>query len=119
MAWLKSKAEDKARLRESTPVMNIVQAELSTYMDVEPNIPVSHGDASLKWWAHNAAKYPHLSSLARNYLGIPSTSASSERLFSKTGLIISERRTSLTPENAEQIAFLSQNWSIVQWPTLS
>jgi len=59
------------------------------------------------------AQLPNLSSLARVYLGIPSTSVSSERLFSKTGLTISERRTSLNPEHAEQIAFLSQNWSIV------
>lgn len=95
------------------PAVNIFQTELDNYLDVEPNIPVSWDDAALKWWAKNSSKYPNLSQVARAYLGIPATSVSSERLFSKTGLIISERRTSLTPQHAEQIAFLSQNWHAV------
>ena len=110
MGWLKSKAENKARVRESVPAVSILQTELDNFLDAEPNIPVSWDDAALKWWANNASKYPHLSQVARAYLGIPATSVSSERLFSKTGLIISERRTSLTSQHAEQIAFLSQNW---------
>jgi hypothetical protein len=112
-SWLKLKAECKARLRESMPVMNIITAEMSNSLDVEPNIPVSCDDAALKWWANNTGKYPHLSQVARVHLSISATSVSSERLFSKTGMIISERRTSLTPEHAEQIAFLSQNWHVV------
>lgn len=39
------------------------------------------------------------------------TSVSSERLFSKAGSIISDRRSNLTPQHAEQLCFLSNNWS--------
>ncbi|XP_054272962.1 E3 SUMO-protein ligase ZBED1-like [Macrosteles quadrilineatus] len=58
------------------------------------------------WWKQASSKYPILSKLAQNYLPIPATQASSERLFSAAGNIITQRRESLTPEHAEQLLFL-------------
>ena len=51
--------------------------------------------------------------LVRVYLAIPSTSVSSERMFSKAGVIISECRSRLAPEKVEQIAFfcLRTGWT--------
>jgi len=47
--------------------------------------------------------------VAMSVLGIPATSVASERLFSKCGLVISDRRSSLSQQHVEQLVFLSQN----------
>ena len=47
--------------------------------------------------------------VAMSVLGIPATSVVSERLFSKYDLVISDRRSSLSPQHVEQLVFLSQN----------
>ena len=36
----------------------------------------------LEWWAENEINFPALSVMARQYLGVPATSASAARLFS-------------------------------------
>jgi len=61
------------------------------------------------WWTINRGILPHIAGIARNYLCIPATSVASERLFSKCGLLISDRRASLKANNVEKIVFLSQN----------
>jgi hypothetical protein len=60
------------------------------------------------WWRSNCSKYPNVSKLAQT-LGIPATSVPSERLFSKAGLVISNRRSCLEPNFAEQLVFLGHN----------
>lgn len=44
--------------------------------------------------------------LAKRYLCVPATSVPAERIFSTVGLVISNQRSSLTPENAD---ILEQN----------
>jgi hypothetical protein len=39
----------------------------------------------LSWWLQNEAKYPRLAYLARNYLAVPASSATVERIFSRAG----------------------------------
>ncbi|CAF1294550.1 unnamed protein product [Didymodactylos carnosus] len=73
----------------------------------EEQIPKSL--SSLEWWKSKQTKYPVLSELARKYLSIQSSSAPSERIFSTAGLITSDRRSRLTPDNADTIIFLNKN----------
>jgi hypothetical protein len=95
----------------------IVGKELTNYIN-EPrlerldnlNMPIS----PLEWWAQHEGKYPILSSLARNVLCIPATSAPTERLFSYAGLTIADNRCSLLPENAEEIIYLRVAWQKVE-----
>ena len=47
--------------------------------------------------------------LAFNYLGIPGSSIPSERLFSKSGIILNKRRTLLSDKNLEMLLFLAGN----------
>ena len=54
----------------------------------------------LDFWKTHRGSYPILSKLARQYLGIPATSVPVERLFSQAGELISAKRNSLQPENA-------------------
>ena len=60
----------------------------------------------LDYWKANASKYPVLSLIARKYLGIPASSASSERFFSQGALIISKLRNRLNKNTFEKIICL-------------
>jgi len=55
----------------------------------------------MKWWKLHAEIYPDLSRMARDYLGIPATSASSERLFSSGSNMITNKRNNLNEDNIQ------------------
>ena len=61
------------------------------------------------WWKENQFKFPNLSQVAKSYLFIPATSVPSERMFSKAGAIVSDRRASLKADKAEMLVFLNHN----------
>jgi len=67
----------------------------------------------LEFWRDKEQDYPLLAKVARKYYGIPVTSASSERLFSTAGNVITSARTLLNTEKAEQLIFIHDNfWEI-------
>jgi len=57
----------------------------------------------LPWWKEKASMFPLLARLARMILCIPATSASSERTFSRAGLIVTEKRTRLDPKRVNDL----------------
>jgi len=67
----------------------------------------------LSWWRTNASKFPILAIMARNYLAIPATSASSERVFSTTGNIVTRNRNRLTGKTLEMLISLNK-WGIAE-----
>ena len=52
--------------------------------------PASHDSDLLQWWAEHKSDFPHLSRMARQFLSVPATSASAERVFSLAGRIFSD-----------------------------
>lgn len=74
-------------------------------MDVDP----------LEFWRVKRLTYPKLAALTRKYLSPPSTSVSSERLFSSTGNICSDKRSRLSPEKLEMLVYLAKNLEIVNF----
>ena len=46
----------------------------------------------LNWWKNNEKKFPQLSKVARCLLNIPSTSTTSERIFSVAGLTVDKTK---------------------------
>jgi hypothetical protein len=50
-----------------------------------------------------------LAKLAKMYLGIPATSASSKPVFSTAGNIVTSKRSCLLPENVNLLVFLLKN----------
>jgi len=73
--------------------------EVQQYL-VEPQIP---GDnCILKYWKENEKKFPTLAKIAKDYLCIPTTSAPVERLFSKSGRILSWDRSRMTATTARE-----------------
>jgi len=67
----------------------------------------------LSWWKLNANQLPHLSVLAKRYLGIPASQASCERIFSISKNDITETRTSMLPDLAESLLFLRKTRDII------
>jgi len=53
-----------------------------------------------------------MSAVAHKFLGVTATSVASERVFSKTGYIVSDRRAVLKPSKVQQLTFLNCNWDI-------
>jgi hypothetical protein len=58
---------------------------------VEEGILSRHKDP-LKWWADHAVLFPNLNYVVQNKFGTVATSVPCECVFSKTGILISERR---------------------------
>jgi hypothetical protein len=59
----------------------------------------------LEWWKENIVHFPHLAFLARKYLAIPASSVSSERMFSYSGNIITDRHNRLADDAISDIVF--------------
>ncbi len=49
-----------------------------------------------------------MAGIARCYLAIPASSAPSERIFSKSGLVWEKKRGNLVPETANDIVYLHE-----------
>ena len=60
----------------------------------------------LQWWRENEPRFPYLAAVAKSYLGAPSTSTPSERLFSAAGNIVSKKRACLSKEHVDMLTFL-------------
>jgi len=70
-------------------------------------------DDLLQWWKQQVETFPKLSSLAQGILAVPATSAPSERVFSIAGLVLQAKRSSLAPENVNEIIFVHNNGHFV------
>jgi hypothetical protein len=83
-----------------------IATEIAIYVE-EANIPQSHDP--LKWWSINSHQFPEMSKAARKYLSGPPTSVDSERVFSESGAVADDQRSSLLPENFQSLVFLRCN----------
>ena len=79
--------------------------ELNKYLSMKVDMNQYSSDV-LMFWKSNCEEFPHLSKVARQIHSIPATSAGVERQFSSAGLILTERRTSLDPEQLDNVLFI-------------
>ncbi|PRQ23529.1 putative HAT dimerization domain, ribonuclease H-like domain-containing protein [Rosa chinensis] len=63
----------------------------------------------LCWWKINGCKFPVLAAIARDVLGIQTSTVASESCFSTGGRVIDCFRSSLTPRTVEGLICM-QNW---------
>lgn len=83
--------------------------ELKQYLK-EPIIAVDKDP--LQYWISRKEIFPFLYTIALNYMTIPSTSVSSERLFSAASLIMTKRRNRIKPEKLQKIFYLRSNFYV-------
>ncbi|CAH2083585.1 unnamed protein product [Euphydryas editha] len=97
--------------RTSTPLSKAIQ-EVDLYLD-EDRLPIYNSDGiqncPLQWWQNHHQKYPHLSKLIRLHGNIVATSVPCERIFSRVGLLISDRRTRLDHNKVAKLMFINGN----------
>ena len=63
----------------------------------------------LEWWKNRQYLYPRISRIAKKILCVPSSSVSSERVFSLAGNVVNKKRSQLAPENINMMIFLKKN----------
>ena len=71
-----------------------------------------HDCCALDWWKTNEFRFPTLAKLVKQYHCVPATSVPAERVFSVAGLVINDKRASLTPENADMLIFMNKNGTL-------
>jgi hypothetical protein len=94
-------------LSESLPN---VATEISAMLVFKSKMPI------LKFWPTCGDEFPILKLLARRYLCIPATSASSERVFSAVKLYDSRLRSRLDMDKINEMV-LARIWLKKQFPT--
>ena len=65
----------------------------------------------MEYWKSNAYRFPCLALITRKYLGIPASSATSERFFSQGALVITKLRNRFNKSTFEKISCL-KNWGL-------
>ncbi|KAM4028706.1 E3 SUMO-protein ligase ZBED1-like isoform 1-T1 [Anomaloglossus baeobatrachus] len=70
---------------------------------------IQRSEDPLTWWQSKASIYPRLNKVMAERLCIVATSVPSERVFSKTGQIITERRNRISAEKLKYLVFLNAN----------
>lgn len=91
--------------------MDEIPADLKHYL----NQPLLDRKADpINYWFQYETIYPNLSTIAKKYLAIVTTSVPTERVFSKAGNILSEHRNRLIPEHLQQLWFLN-SLSMKEW----
>ena len=92
------------------PTAESVEDEVFRYMSA---VTPSRNTNPLDWWKHHQYLYTRLSNLAKNILCTPSSSTPAERVFSASGLVASQQRAALKPENVDALVFLNKNTAML------
>ena len=88
------------------------ETELAVYLQADV---IQTTESPTAWWAANAARFPTLANEAKRYLSAPPTSVESERLFSSSALIYTDRRSRLLPKRADMLLFLKHNLPLINY----
>ncbi len=81
--------------------------EINNYTNMV--IKVDENSNPLDFWQAHHNQMPILSKIVKKVLCLVASSTPSEQLFSKSGEVISERRSRLTPAHAEHCVLLDQD----------
>ncbi|XP_039761896.1 zinc finger BED domain-containing protein DAYSLEEPER-like [Pararge aegeria] len=99
-----------------TPLSKAIR-EMRLYLDDEilprQGVDGKWNDPS-EWWLRHSKIYPTLAEIYRSRCNIVITSVPCERIFSKAGYILNERRTRLSSSKLEKLVFLNVNSNFVK-----
>ena len=107
MSFLTSDDDDD----ENNATGNAVRRELPLEQQIGNyyNNAVSPTTDPLNYWRSSAVNHPRLTALAQRLLAIPGSSVPSERMFSTAGQIVTDLRSSLSPDSVSRLLFLHKN----------
>ena len=99
--------------RENAPQKSKIECEFELFMS-HPHVKNEKSINPLEWWGKKSEIFSILSGVAKKWFCIPTSSATSERVFSAGGNIVTYKRTRLQPENVDKLAYIQQNFSKVK-----
>ena len=107
--------DDGLEFKEEKCEVNDINSELNTWLgDYAPVYRWDDVRASVSVaWTEDEARFPRLSLLARRFLCILPTSASSERVWSGFGRLLNHKSSKMDSDIAAKIMFLRYNGAIV------
>ena len=70
---------------------------------------IDRSECPLMWWAENRRRYPLVSEVARRLLVVPATAISTDRLYTKKGDKIMDKRDTMSLERANEVLFIMEN----------
>lgn len=82
------------------------EKELDLYIDTDL---LDRKSCPFTWWKEHQLYFPNLTKIFKDNCGIVTTSVPCERIFSKTGNILTDRRCSLKSGKLSKIVFLNCN----------
>ena len=87
---------------------NKIDNEVNTYLHRE----ITNADENpLVFWKHQQHNFPFLSVLAKAYLSVSASSVPVEAMFSTSGLIVNQKRSSMAPFRANMASVIHDNYS--------
>ena len=95
---------------ESQQQQSALTKQVDEYIETD-TAPMAQNPA--KYWKDNQKKYPLLSRLAKDVLGVPSSSAPVERLFSIAGKVFTPEICRLTDGRFAQLMFIRCNQNYI------
>ncbi len=101
--------DEFGRSASPTSSQSIETAEIAQYR--ASTFTLKNGETLLEWWKNTGSNlFPRLYKVAKFLLPIPASSASSERMFSKAGFVLNERRQRLSPNSVDDILLHSNTY---------
>ena len=97
-----------AELQQTSPEQQC-KSEWNSYTHLRD---VNRKKNPLEWWKNHCDQFPLLAVLAKRFLAVQATSASSERVFSHASRILSHNRTRLHSDVAGQLLYVGMN---IEW----
>jgi len=73
--------------------------------------PVDFRTDILEWWKNNERTFPVIANVARKYLAVPASQATTERSFRTAKKIVCDSRASLKPQRVERLVVWHQSSS--------
>merc|ERR1711879_252173 len=102
-----AKASDKLKEKSTNHIKETIDLEMKQYLE-SPNL--DRKSCPIKWWATiGRNQYPYLFNVAKKFLCMNATSVPSERVFSKAGTIINNKRAALGKITANMLITLNIN----------
>ena len=85
-----------------------IESEVHSYLNYD--VRSSANDNPLQFWKTHQQVFPNLAVLARNYLCLSASSVPVEEMFSSTGILLNQKRSSMAPCRANVVSFLHDNY---------
>lgn len=99
---------DQARLNDEANNPQSTGADNECLLFLKQNV-IDAKSCPLAWWSENKTHFSHLAIVAQNFLAGPATQASTERLFSTVGNVVTHERIQLLTDHVEELAFCHEN----------